>query len=85
MANFTWNTLKSERLKWTRGVSFEEVVQFRLLRIDHHPSRQDQKIMFFEGKGYVWVVPFIEKGNERFLKTLYPSRKYTKLFRKGPI
>ncbi len=35
--------------------------------------------MFFEYRGYVWVVPCIEEIDYYFLKTLFPSRKYTKL------
>lgn len=36
--------------------------------------------MLFEHKRYVWLVPYVtEKNGDIFLKTLYPSRKYTKL------
>jgi len=38
--------------------------------------------MLFEYKGYIWVVPFVKANGEIFLKTLYPSRKYTKIYRK---
>lgn len=85
MPKIVWDRLKNERLKRTRGVSFEEVLQFRFVRTDRHRSRDDQEVMLFEQAGYIWVVPFIEKGEERFLKTLYPSRVYTKIFRKGQL
>jgi hypothetical protein len=41
--------------------------------------------MLFEYKGKMWVVPFVDSEKERFLKTLYPSRKYTKLYEKGEL
>lgn len=41
--------------------------------------------MLFEYRGYVWVVPYVETGGELFLKTLFPSRKYTKLYKQGGL
>jgi hypothetical protein len=38
--------------------------------------------LLFEYKNYVWLVPFVQNGDEMFLKTLYPSRKYTKVYKK---
>ena len=80
---FRWNPLKSARLKKTRGASFEEIIESKLLGVKQHPIRPHQNIMFFEHKGYVWVVPYVMHGDEIFLKTLYPSRKHTRLYRKG--
>ncbi len=83
MKKVTWSSLKNERLKLTRGVSFEEIITAKLLDVLRHPKRENQDILLFEHKGYIWVVPFVETGNEIFLKTLYPSRKYTELYREG--
>ena len=83
MLEIRWSLLKSERLKRTRGVSFEEIVQSKLVAVKEHPNKTHQNIMLFEHKGYLWVVPYVESENEIFLKTLYPSRRYTKLYRKG--
>jgi len=80
-----WNTLKSARLKKIRGLSFEDILKTRFIRIDDHHNRDDQKLMFFEYRGQVWVVPFIENEKEIFLKTLYPSRKHTKLYQRGEL
>ena len=80
-----WDVLKSERLKRTRGVSFEELIQAKLIAVKQHPGRTHQQIMLFDHKGYIWVAPFIEAENEIFLKTLFPSRKYTQLYRKGAL
>lgn len=77
-----WNILKSERLKKERGVSFEEIIRSKLIAVKRHPKKEYQEIMLFEYKGYIWIVPFIKNKDELFLKTLYPSRKYTKIYRK---
>lgn len=82
MAEMHWSPLKSKRLKRTRGVSFEEIVHAKLLDIREHPSRSDQKILIYDYKGYIWAVPFIIDNQGIFLKTLYPSRKYQKLYKK---
>ena len=85
MKEVRWNLLKSERLKRTRGASFEELVQAKLITIKRHPMKPLQDIMLFEYKGYIWVVPFVSTEKETFLKTLYPSRKYTRLYKRGEL
>ena len=82
MRTFTWSIAKNEQLKRTRGVSFEEILASELIDIRHHPKRKNQNIMLFRREGYVWVVPFVEQGDDIFMKTLYPSRQYTKLLQK---
>ncbi len=83
MKPIQWDPVKSERLKKTRGVSFEEISAAKLLDIKDHPSRKHQRLMLFDYKGYIWLVPFVETDEEIFLKTLYPSRRYTKILKKG--
>ena len=83
MQEIRWSLLKSERLKKTRGVSFEEIIGAKLIGIKKHPSRKNQNIMLFEYKRYIWIVPYIVEKDFIFLKTLFPSRKYTKEYRKG--
>ncbi|MBI4226974.1 MAG: toxin [Candidatus Omnitrophica bacterium] len=85
MKEFRWDLLKNERLKRTRGVSFDEILQARVVAIRRHPRRPDQRLMVCERRGHLWVVPFVERGDVLFLKTLYPSRKYTKRYRKGGV
>ena len=85
MNDLRWNLLKSERLKRTRGASFEELIQATLVAVKRHPRKAHQHILLFEHKGYIWVVPYVMSGNEVFLKTLYPSRKYTKLYKRGEL
>ena len=81
MKEIRWNLLKNERLKRTRGVSFEEILGSKLIAILKHPSRVNQKIMLFEYKKYIYVIPFIEEKDYYFLKTVFPSGKYTKIYK----
>ena len=83
MKEIRWNLLKSERLKKTRGTSFEEIIQSKLIAIKQHPKKTHQDLALFEYRGYIWVVPFVETEAEIFLKTLYPSRTYTKMYKRG--
>ena len=85
MKDIRWSQLKSERLKKIRGVSFEEIISSELIAVKTHPKRPDQNIMLFKLKGYIWLVPYVEEKDCMFLKTLYPSRKFTKLYKKGEI
>ena len=83
MPVFKWNPLKSKRLKQTRGVLFEDLLDGRWIGLIEHPSRTGQKVMLFLFRDYLWAVPFVEDQGSVFLKTLYPSRKYTKWFKEG--
>lgn len=85
MKEIKWGLLKSERLKRTRGASFEEILSSELVAVKRHPKKENQNIMLFEYRGYIWIVPYIEEKDYIFLKTLYPSRKYTKIYRKGGL
>ena len=76
-----WNLLKNERLKKIRGVSFEELLNSKLISVKKNPSRENQNILLFEYKQYIWIVPYVKEKDYIFLKTLFPSRKYTKLYR----
>lgn len=83
MKQLQWNTLKSERLKRTRGVSFEEIIASKLIDIRKHSTKENQKILIYQHKGYLWAVPYVTEGETIFLKTIYPSRKLMKLYKKG--
>ena len=85
MKTVKWSLVKSERLKRARGVSFEEIIGARLIAVKEHPNREEQNIMLFKHKRYIWVVPYVEDKENIFLKTLYPSRKYTKLYKEGKL
>ena len=84
MRYLNWDREKNEILKIERGISFEEVALLiesnHILGIKENPSRPNQKIYILEINNYAFIVPFVEKDNEIFLKTVFPSRKYTKLY-----
>lgn len=84
MKHFNWNAEKNELLKRVRGISFEEIVYSidsgLLLGIEKNPAYPDQKIFVLDINGYACIVPFVEKDGEIFLKTAFPSRKYTKKY-----
>lgn len=81
-----FNEEKNQILKATRGIGYEEVLQRirdgGLLAVKKHPghSRANQRIYIVEIEGYAYVVPCVinRLKKEIFLKTIYPSRKYTK-------
>lgn len=77
-----WNVQKSIRLKRMRGVSFEDILSADLVDSRDHPARSDQKVLIFDYRGYIWAVPFVIEEGGIFLKTLYPSRKYQKIYKK---
>ena len=85
MKQIHWDLLKSEKLKRERGVSFEEIIQARLVGVLEHPRKSHQRLLLFELRGYIWVVPYVERGDDMFLKTLFPSRKYTKMWKRGNL
>ncbi|MDD5675715.1 MAG: BrnT family toxin [Chitinivibrionales bacterium] len=87
MEFISWNPEKNEWLKKNRGICFEDVVlrinTDHVLTIVDHPNQTrypGQKIMIINVDGYVYLVPFElrEKGID--LKTIFPSRKYTKKY-----
>ena len=80
-----WDQRKSDWLKRTRGVSFEEIIEAVLIGAREHPTRPNQNIFLFELNGYIWIVPYVQRGDEIFLKTLYPSRKFTKKWMQGEL
>jgi hypothetical protein len=63
------------------GVGFEEAVvaieSGAVLDIIANPVRENQRMFVLEIDGYAYVVPFVENDEGIFLKTVYPSRKYT--------
>lgn len=89
--NYKWNEEKDRLLKERRGVSFEQIVthilQGDLLQVEEHPNQEKypgQKYFIVRIDDYVYVVPFIEKDNDAFLKTIYPSRKATRQYLRRP-
>lgn len=88
-----WDSEKNEKLKEARGLSFEdvmnEIVGEGLLDILDHPNKKkyaQQKVYIIEIHEYAYFVPCVENEEKIFLKTIIPSRKYTKRYiEKGGI
>jgi len=89
---FDWDNDKNEQLKRERGISFEQIVLLilndRILDILEHPNKMkysDQKLYVIDVDDYAYVVSFEDRKGVRFLKTIFPSRKYTQKYlrRKG--
>jgi len=84
MKYLNWSYEKNEILKANRGISFEEIAYLiesgHILGIEENPGRPNQKIYIMEIESYAVIVPFVERENEIFLKTAFPSRKYTKRY-----
>jgi uncharacterized DUF497 family protein len=92
MKHFSWNDEKNERLLNERGVSFEAVVfhieRGDLLDVVEHPNQEKyggQRMFIINIENYAFLVPFIESGEEVFLKTIIPSRRATKKYIKRKL
>ena len=87
MITYQWDNEKNKILKQKRGVTFEQAIMHiengDVLDIINHPNEAkypNQKVLVVEMNEYAYVVPFVQQGQERFLKTIVPSRKLTKLY-----
>ncbi|MCK5803393.1 MAG: toxin [Lentisphaeria bacterium] len=87
MISYRWNHDKNLKLKQDRGVSFEQAVMHiergDLLDEIRHPNSlkyPHQKVLVVRMRGYVYAIPYVEKAEERFLKTIIPSRKPTRQY-----
>jgi uncharacterized DUF497 family protein len=84
MKYLNWSLEKNEILKAKRGISFEQIALLiesgHILGIEENPTYPNQRIFILEIEGYAIIVPYVEEGNEIFLKTAFPSRKYTKRY-----
>ncbi|MCP4682657.1 MAG: BrnT family toxin [Desulfobacterales bacterium] len=84
MKYLNWDSEKNKILIVERGISFEEIAYLiesgQILGIEENPGRPNQKMYILEIENYAIIVPFVENNNEIFLKTAFPSRKYTKRY-----
>lgn len=85
MKPLVWNEEKNIWLKNQRGISFEDIVRAvdtgGVIAELKHPNQTrypNQFVLIVKLKGYMYVVPYVEDREKRFLKTAYPSRKATK-------
>lgn len=89
MKPIEWNKDKNEKLKLKRKISFEEIANLvetgKIVTVIKHPNQKiypNQFMYICNINNYMYVVPFIEDSSKIFLKTIYPSRKYNKIYSK---
>jgi len=80
-----WDTDKNRKLLADRGLSLEIfaslILDKKYCAILKNPSRKDQKIFIIPYQNYTYVVPFLIDDNKNIvLKTVFPSRKYHKIY-----
>lgn len=85
---YEFNSEKNLKLLQERGIGFEDIIAVLdtkgcLAVIDHPNSAKyrNQQIYLVDIEGYIYLVPFERHGDIAFLKTIYPSRKITRLYR----
>ena len=87
MSYYKWEAKKNDQLKSDHGISFEQIIlhieRGDLHDIVFHPGQTkylNQQILVVQIHDYVYLVPFTENENGRFLKTIIPSRKATQTY-----
>jgi uncharacterized DUF497 family protein len=79
---------KNKWLKEKRNISFEEVIlaieEDHLIDTIDHPNQGSyagQRMYVIDISGYIYLVPFVRKSESCvFLKTIFRSRKMTKIY-----
>jgi len=86
----TWDEHKNVDLKLARGISFEDILEALdeqgLLWVREHPRSEKypgQRLMGVLVANYIFIVSFEETDEKIILKTIYPSRKATKEYRRS--
>ena len=80
-----WDEHKNLKLMTERGISFEQfadlILEKKYKAILENPSRPNQMIFICIYNKYTYVIPFtLDKENNIVLKTVFPSRKFHKLY-----
>ena len=91
-AAFDWNPDKNRQLVVERGISFERVVSSiergGIVDVLAHPDQErypGQMIYVVDIEQYLYLVPFVAAPDgTRFLKTIIPSRKAMREYRRRP-
>ena len=82
---YDWSEDKDRQLREDCGIGFEDIIfhiqEGDVLLTAVHPNRKkypNQKILYIRVDEYVYMVPFVEQEDKKFLKTIIASRKATK-------
>ena len=85
-----WSDEKNRKLKQERGLGFEDAAYYienaKVVDIIRNPNAdkyKNQEIFVLNINNYIYLVPFIETRDFVFLKTIIPSRKFTKIYLGG--
>lgn len=85
MKEFKFNNEKNQQLKIIRGICFEDIITKiktdKQVKAIEHPNKKrypTQRIFLVKIKNKIYAAPFIEESGYFFLKTIYPSKKYTR-------
>ena len=88
--SYEFSLEKNEELISERGVSFPNIIEAinngRILLNIKHPkqaSYPNQWMYIIEYKNYTYSVPYALDGDNYFLKTIFPNRKYMYLLKEG--
>ena len=82
---YDWDKEKNQWLMDHRDVSFELCItainQGDLLDVVQNKTPREHQFKYIiKINDYVYVVPFVQDGEKKFLKTIYPSRVETKKY-----
>lgn len=87
---YIYDEQKNRKLKAERGICFDDVIHAisdgKILEIIPHHNKSEysnQMIMVIEINEYAYLVPYLEEEDLLILKTVFPSRKFTKLYLGG--
>lgn len=87
MQEIQWNEEKNTWLKEKRGIGFEDIIvainEKRILASLKHPNIEKyphQRVFVVAIENYAYSVPYVKSKAGVFLKTIIPSRKYTKRY-----
>ena len=90
MKPFDWDDKKSDELEKKRKICFEDIVikieEGFLLDNIGHPNKAkyaQQMIFVVNVDGYAYCVPYIEDEKFIHLITIFPSRKFTRIYLGG--
>ena len=78
-----WSAEKDAKLRRERGVSFIDLLGARVIHTKDHPRKLHQRVIFVDYREHIWVIPYVNCDGEIFLKTAYPSRAHTKMWKGG--
>jgi uncharacterized DUF497 family protein len=86
--DFVWDPSKNQKLFEERGVSFETITSHitrngLLGTMVGKGKCAHQEQFVVNVNDYVYLVPFVENENQYFLKTIFPSRKMTRILLRG--